>query len=366
MSLPPEHAGRAPEPRTIAVLGAGAMGSALAVHWARHHHDVALLATDHDGAAMAAWNGRLPHPALKVPMPTDVPCLPPGDWAGALAEAELVAVCASTPGVDPVIRAAAGAARPDAIWILVAKGWQRDSLLSPSEVARSILGDAAAVVSLAGPALAAEILVAAPTAVLGASHRPEAAERVAASLRSGMLAVAVTDDVAGCETASAYKNVVAIAVGLCEGLSDRLGQSALVHSFANARAAVFAQGLVDMAALAEARGGRVSTVLGLAGAGDAFVTVHGGRNGRFGRLLGAGQTPEQARQTIGSTVEGMENTGAALDLGRRLGIALPTAAAVDLALRGRLLGDEGLAVMRRLFSAAVTDHHVRWEATTPA
>jgi glycerol-3-phosphate dehydrogenase (NAD(P)+) len=201
-------------------------------------------------------------------------------------------------------------------------------------------------VALGGPALAAEIVVGAPTALVAAAADLALAERVAASLRSTMLGVAITDDVTGTETGSAYKNVVAIAVGICEALTDRVGQSAVIHRFANARAAVFAQGLVDMAHLAEARGGRTATILGLAGAGDLFVTSLGGRNGRFGRLLGAGQAPDQAVRAIGSTVEGVPNTTAALALSARWSLDLPTARAVDMALREQLLGDEGLEDLR--------------------
>jgi glycerol-3-phosphate dehydrogenase (NAD(P)+) len=338
------------------------MGSALAVHWARHHRDVALLATEHDRAAVEAWRGDLPHPALGIVTPAAVPCLTPEEWEPALAGAELIAVCVSSPGLETVLRRAAATARPEAVWVLATKGWQPGTLRSPSEVAVAVLGRGARLVTLGGPALAAEIVVGGPTAVVSAATDVRLAEEVARSLRSRFLAVATTDDVAGVETASAYKNVVAIAVGICEGIADRLGQSAIVHSFANARAAVFAQGLVDMGRLAEARGGRLATLLGLAGAGDLFVTSLGGRNGRFGRLLGAGQTPDQALRVIGSTVEGVANTGVALALATRLSLHLPTAEAVDLALHGHLLGEEGLVVLRELFATAVTDHHTRFTA----
>jgi glycerol-3-phosphate dehydrogenase (NAD(P)+) len=331
------------------------MGSALAVHWSRHHAGVELLATERDGAALEAWHEHLPHPALGIPMPADVPCRPPDEWDAALRRADQIVVAVSTPALETVLRRAAAAAAPDATWVLATKGWQPASLCSPSEVSRAVLGEGAKVVTIGGPALAAEIVVGAPTAIISAAPDLELAERVAASLRSRFLAVAVTDDVPGVETASAYKNVVAIAVGICEGLVDRLGQSAVVHSFANARAAVFAQGLVDMGRLAAAKGGRSSTLLGLAGAGDLFVTSLGGRNGRFGRLLGGGQSPDQALRIIGSTVEGVANTTVALGLAERYSIHLPTAVAVDLALRDQILGDEGLAVLRELFSMAVSE-----------
>jgi glycerol-3-phosphate dehydrogenase (NAD(P)+) len=346
----------------IAILGAGAMGSALAVHWARHRIDVVLLATEYDTDASAAWRDHQPHPALGILLPTAVPCLPPAKWEPILASADVIAVCVSTAGLDAVLRRAAAYARRDATWILVSKGWETGSLRSPSELARAVAGADARLVTLGGPALAAEIAVGAPTALVCAADDVAAADHVAASLRSRFLAVAVTDDVPGVETSSAYKNVVAIAVGICEGLVDRLGQSAIVHTFANARAAVFAQGLVDMGRLAEARGGRIATLLGLAGAGDLFVTSLGGRNGRFGRLLGSGLTPDRALRVVGSTVEGVANTSVALALAARLSLHLPTAEAVNLALHGQLLGDEGLVVLRELFAAAVTDHHTRFTA----
>lgn len=333
------------------------MGSALAVHRARHHADVRLCTTEHDGQALEAWEGHLPHPALGVLLPTTVPCYPPDRWDEALTGAEQVAVCVSSPGVEATVRRAAPWVRPDAVWILTTKGWQPGSLRSPSETVRALLGPQARIVTLGGPTLAAEIVVGAPTAMVCAAADIALAEAVAASLHSRFLAMAVTDDVAGVEVASAYKNVVAIAVGICEGLVERLGQSAVVHSFANARAAVFAQGLLDMCRLAEAKGGRASTILGLAGAGDLFVTSLGGRNGRFGRLLGAGQTPDQALRAIGSTVEGVANTAVALQLAELLSLHLPTATAVELALHHGLLDDEGLAVLRELFSAAVTARH---------
>ncbi len=343
----------------IVILGAGAMGSALATHWARRHRDVILLATERDGAALEAWHHQLPHPALGIPMTNQVPCLPPEDWPGALAAADLVVTCVSSEGLRPVMSRAVAWASGRAVWVMVSKGWQTDATLyAPSELAASILGGDAPVVSMGGPALAAEIVVGAPTALVLAAPDPGLAEEVASTMRSSTLAVAVTGDVTGVETASAYKNVVAIAVGMCEGLSERLGQMAFVHSFANARAAVFAQGLVDMARLAEARGGQAATVLGLAGAGDVFVTSLGGRNGRYGRLLGTGQSPERALRAIGSTVEGIGNTAAALGLAERLSLELPTARAVDMALHERILGDEGLAALRDLFSAAVTHHHI--------
>jgi glycerol-3-phosphate dehydrogenase (NAD(P)+) len=329
------------------------MGTALAVHTARCGAASVLLATDHDEAVVDAWRRGLPHPTLRIPFHQYVGCRPAGEWAEVLRAAAVVLVAASSGGLQRVLAQAAAAGAPDAVWVLATKGWAQDTLQTPSQVATSVLGNVP-VVSLAGPALAAEILAGSPTGLLCASGDQQARRCAATLLESPTTAVFTTSDVAGAETSAAFKNVVAVAVGLAEGLSDRLGESALVASFANARAAVFARGMLDMMALAEAQGGRSATVLGLAGAGDLYVTCQHGRNGRFGRLLGSGATVDGAVRSIGSTVEGVTNTAAALRLAARSGLDLPTARVVQLALTEDLTGERVSDRLRDLFRTVVS------------
>jgi len=341
----------------VAVLGAGAMGTALAVHLERAGVETVLLATDQDGPVVDAWRQAAPHPALQVPF-AHVPCLAPEQWPGGLADARVVLVAVSSGGLAPVLARAAPDA-PRAIWALATKGWEPDTLRRPSEVVAATLGPAP-VAAITGPAIAAEIAVGAPTGLLVASRVQTVRQEVAAVLTAPSTAVFTTTDVIGAETAAAFKNVVAVAVGLAEGLSARFTESAVARAFANARAAVFARGVLDMAALVQAQGGRVATVLGLAGSGDLYVTCGHGRNGRFGRLLGEGSTVESAIRSIGSTVEGIANTAAALELAARAGIDLPSARIVDQALRAELTDDLAPDRLRALFLTAVaTDAGVR-------
>ena len=337
----------------VAVLGAGAMGAALAVHNARNGANSVLLATDHDEAVFDAWQRGLPHPALQMPFHHNVRCYPPQQWADVLPAAKIVFVAVSSAGLERVLSQVLGIGATDAIWVLATKGWAQDTLQTPSQVAATVLGDVP-VVSLAGPALATEILAGSPTGLLCASSDPQARRCAAAALASATTAVFTTSDVAGAETAAAFKNVVAVAVGLAEGLSDRLVESPQAASYANARAAVFARGMLDMVALVEAQGGRAATVLGLAGAGDLYVTCQHGRNGRFGRLLGSGATVEGAIRSIGSTVEGVPNTAAALRLAARSRLDLPTARVVELALRENLTGERVSDRLRDLFLTVVS------------
>jgi glycerol-3-phosphate dehydrogenase (NAD(P)+) len=339
--------------RRVAVLGAGAMGTALAVHSARNGADAVLLATERDAAVVDTWRRGLPHPALRMPFHHYVRCRPAEEWPEVLPAADVVFVAVSSAGLPEVLSVAARIGAPGATWVLATKGWAEETLRTPSEVAAAALGDVP-VVSLAGPALAAEFLAGSPTGLLCASADPPARRCAAGVLASPTTAVFTTSDVAGAETAAAFKNVVAVAVGLAEGLSDRYTESALVASFNNARAAVFARGLLDMLALAEERGGRVATVLGLAGAGDLYVTCQHGRNGLFGRLLGSGATVEGAIHSIGSTVEGVANTAAALRLAARSGLDLPSARVVELALTEDLTGEKVSDRLRDMFLTVVS------------
>jgi len=328
----------------IAVVGAGAMGAALAMVHDRAGVATALLGTRFDDAAIEACRDGRPHPALGVSLPSAIDCRPHDSWAAVLRNAERIVIAVSSDGLADVVAEVAPQASRQAAWVVATKGWDSATLRTPSEIVSEVTKRVAV---LAGPALAPELVAGAPTAMVCASRDADLARDVAMTLVRAGIDAEITDDVVGAEIASAYKNVTAIAVGMCEGLSERLAENVFVHRYANARAAVFAQGLKDMSALAGKQGGRAETIFGLAGAGDLFVTSLGGRNGTFGRLLGAGQTPGQAKETIGSTVEGVANTFAALALGERLHVELKAARAVAAVLAEEAKPDEAITAMIR-------------------
>lgn len=310
------------------------MGSALAILHDRAGLRTHVLGTRFDDAAVEAIRTNQPHPALGITLASGIDARPSGAWAAVLRNTQRVVLGVSSDGLADMAAEVAPLAHPRAMWIVATKGWDPNTLRTPSEVLNEQGVASDRVVILAGPALAPEIVAGAPTAMVAASRSGEAAEVVASTLRDGGVSASTTDDVVGAEIAAAYKNVTAIAVGMCEGMSERLPERVYIHRFANARSAVFAQGLRDMNALAGARGGRIETILGLPGAGDLYVTCLGGRNGNFGRLLGEGQSPEQAERTIGSTVEGVANTAAALAIADRDGVDLHAARCVDSVLSG--------------------------------
>jgi glycerol-3-phosphate dehydrogenase (NAD(P)+) len=337
----------------IAVLGAGAMGGALASHLVRLGNPVALLATGHDLAAVRAWRAQGRHPGLGVRLPAEVAVRELTDAADVLADADVVFVAVSSPGLVPVISSAARYTPSDTVWVLATKGWHVETCQAPSEVATGILGEQARLVTLVGPGIATEIAEGLPTALLCASRDRPARRLAAGVLTAPSMLIVTTSDVAGAEAAAAYKNVAAVAVGIAEGLAERFTDHPENLMFANARAVMFAQGMMDMVNLVEARGGRAVTVLGLAGAGDLHVTCVAGRNGRFGKLLGSGVPVDRALEIINSTVEGLPNTRVALRLAQRYSVDLLTARVVDLALSRPFTGESGAEEIRDLFNAMV-------------
>jgi glycerol-3-phosphate dehydrogenase (NAD(P)+) len=316
----------------IAVIGAGAMGTALAVHLGRAGRDVALLATAYDREAVEAYRNDAPHPALGVVIPRTVALAEHHEWGSILGSVGIIVLVVSTAGLVATVDEVAAHAPNDALWAIVTKGWDEETLRPAAGVVADRLGDPKRVVAVVGPSLAAEIATGLPAAVVVAGPDLDVARRIADVFASPLMRTYVGDDVAGVEVGAALKNVIAIAVGICDGLAEATGVPALM----NMKAFLFSRGLVEMARLARAMGGRPETVLGLAGAGDLFVTCLGGRNARFGRLVGSGTPPKRALDEMRTTVEGYANARATLALASKHGLDMPIVRAVcDVIYEGR-------------------------------
>jgi glycerol-3-phosphate dehydrogenase (NAD(P)+) len=184
---------------------------------------------------------------------------------------------------------------------------------------------------LSGPNMAEEIAEGLPTAAVVASEDCFLAGQLQHALNSALFRAYVNPDVVGVELCAAAKNVIALAAGGVDGL--RLGD--------NAKAAVIARGLAEMARLGEAAGARPETFAGLAGLGDLVVTCWSrhGRNRHAGELIAQGLTPEQAMAEIGQTVEGLTTAPVLRDFAHRLGVELPITEAVCAVLSGQSLTD---------------------------
>jgi glycerol-3-phosphate dehydrogenase (NAD(P)+) len=323
---------------TVTILGAGAMGSALATPAAAAGNRVRLWGTWLDDEPLAELGAGRAHRRTGVPLAAGVSLHAAGELAAALDGADLVAVAISSNGVLEVARRAAVALAPGTPLLLCTKGFGRRpagtvGLLPP--LVSAALGPLAAscpVVAVGGPCKANEVAAGRPTAAVFAGDDQGVVAGCARALATPAYRVECSGDPAGVEAAAAAKNVYAIAVGICHGLTEAGGEP--WHDLA---AATFTRAVAEMRRLAAALGGREETVLGLAGLGDLEVTSLSGRNRVFGARVGRGEPPGRtlaAMAAAGQTVEGVPAARLARDLAAQLALGLPLLEAVNRILDG--------------------------------
>ena len=295
----------------IAVLGAGAFGTALAVHLKRLSHDSVV------------WT-RSAAKAAQIRSGSNHEALPGVEFeAGVLAE---TTVEAALDGVELAVLATPSIAIREALAMVtrvraglrvvcVAKGIDPKTLQLHSQIAAEI-APLSPFCALTGPSFAREVLSGQPTALVAASKDKGLAQEVQAAFSGPRLRVYESDDVHGAEMSGALKNVIAIAAGMVAGL--KCGE--------NTRAALITRGLAEISRLVVASGGRAETVAGLAGLGDLVLTCSSNqsRNYQFGRLVAEGKEPADVLHSLG-TVEGFRTTSAACLLGERFGVETPIA-----------------------------------------
>jgi len=312
--------------RSVAVLGAGSWGTALAIHLARIGHEVRLWARD---AELAAEMERRRANAVYLP---DIP-FPSSLSAGAslpdaLRDAQLVLVAVPSHGLRQVLRQAGPHVDPAAVVLSATKGIEDGSLLRMSQVIAQEWPAVPEVAVLSGPSFARELADQMPTVVVVASPSVGTVRHVQEEFRSGAMRLYASTDVIGVELGGALKNVIAIAAGVVDGLG-------LGH---NAQAALITRGLAEISRLAVAAGGDRETLAGLAGMGDLVLTCTGAlsRNRHVGRELARGRGLAEIVASTKMVAEGVRTTRAALALGAAHGVELPIAAQVDALLGGRV------------------------------
>ncbi len=315
---------------TLAVIGAGAFGTALACVVARRGADVTLLGRD--ARKMTAIADTRRHPSLPddAAIPQNVqPTADPAHLAGA----RLILLAVPSQSLRVALRTYAPHVAPNADLVVCAKGLEADTGLLLSDVTKEeTTGHAIAVLS--GPAFAADIVHRLPTALTLACTDPQKAESIAESLSGQTFRLYSSTDLAGVQIGGALKNVLAIACGIVEGRG--LGESA--------RAALIARGLAELGRFAAAHGGRPETVAGLSGLGDLVLTAtsHQSRNMRFGLALGRGEDPAVLLAPGKPLAEGAYTADIAAGIAARKNIVMPITAAVAAILRSEL--DVGMAI----------------------
>jgi glycerol-3-phosphate dehydrogenase (NAD(P)+) len=299
----------------VAVLGAGAWGTALAKLLAEKGDDVALWSRRADlceSVNTASENTRyLPGVALpKNLTATD-------DLASAIGGAGMIVFVVPSHATREVARAAASLVQPGVPVVSATKGVENDSLMFMDEVLAHELPAHARdqLAFLSGPSFAKELANRSPTAVVIAARDTEVRHHVMRRFHTPYLRTYASDDVPGVECGGALKNVIAIAAGAIDGMG-------LGH---NTRAALITRGLAEIAHLAMARGGSALTLAGLAGMGDLVLTCTGelSRNRTVGYEMGKGRKLPDVLSGLGHVAEGVKTAKSGNDLARKLGVDMP-------------------------------------------
>ena len=313
----------------VGVFGAGAAGTALASPGARSGHDVSLWGSEFDARVLPGLRDERRHPALPDRVPSEVRVFGPEELPKAADGCELAVLGANSRGARSLARLVADELPAEATLLSVGKGLERETHARLSQVYGEELKPRS-IVSIGGPMLAPELAEGFLTAVVFASDDPDALRRAAEAFHSDTYLVEVTDDVPGVELCGTAKNVAAIGAGIVEGLAQTLQRD-----LKNARAALFSQAVHEIAELVEAGGGRRETALGLAGMGDLYVTILGGRNRIYGEAVGLGGEPAAVLEDMtnrGLTVEGAESVEDVQHFSDELGLKLPLHQAVHRVL----------------------------------
>ena len=303
----------------IAVLGAGSWGTALALQLDRSGSRSILWDVDTENMLhMASARRNLRYlPDIDIPSSIQVET----DMLAAVQAADHVLVvtpshafAAVVEGIREVLLDSQGVA-----W--ACKGFEPGSGRLLHQVAKQLLPASTPLAIVTGPSFAAEVARNLPTAVTVAGSDSTFTSTMAGALHGGRFRAYTSDDIIGAELGGAVKNVMAVATGICDGMS--LGD--------NARAALITRGLAEMMRLGAALNAKSETLMGLAGAGDLILTCTGdlSRNRRLGLLLGQGVSLEQALDEIGQVVEGVNSSAEVQRLAIKHQIKMPISEQVN-------------------------------------
>ncbi len=328
----------------IAVIGAGAWGTAIAIVLGRKQtHHVRLWAHEMEvrDSIRARRINELFLPGQLIP--ESVMCTNRLDEA--LQGAAIVVSVMPSHHTRRVFQSMLPNLRPEMLFVSATKGIENDSLLRMTQVITQLLGEsdgfAPRIGALSGPSFAKEVAKGDPTAVTVASLDSELTAIVQSEFSDPCFRVYTNDDVIGVELGGALKNIVAIAAGVLYGLG--LGQ--------NTVAALITRGLAEITRLVVACGGKAATMAGLAGLGDLVLTCTGGlsRNRSVGVELGRGRKLDDIIAGMhGMVAEGVLTTNAAVGLAHKVGVEMPITEQMHAILQqGKSVQDAIRDLMRR-------------------
>jgi glycerol-3-phosphate dehydrogenase (NAD(P)+) len=302
---------------TIAIIGAGGWGTALAITMARRPREVRLWAYEPYlvETMIATRENPIYLPSVRVPESVRVG----NSIQDVLEDARIVILAVPSHVYRQVLTQMLPFLTTDMLFVSAAKGIENDTLMRMSEVVADVAKPrfVPQVAAISGPTFAPEVARGEPTALVVAS--PDEALRLLlqSELSAPLFRLYTNSDLIGVEIAAAVKNIIAIAAGVVEGLG--LGS--------NATAALITRGLAEITRLVAACGGKRETLSGLAGLGDLVLTSYGSlsRNRRVGIALGQGQNIEDIVSNMRMVAEGVKTAKSTVALARKLNVEMPIA-----------------------------------------
>lgn len=317
---------------SVAVLGAGSWGTALAALIARHGHSTVLWGRDAAIVAAIDQGHENTRYLPGIALPTTLRATT--DLAAALSSADLVLVVVPSHAFTQTLRALAPLRPAHAGVAWATKGFEPGSGRFLHEVAADELGDGVPLAVVTGPSFAKEVAAGLPTALTVHGDDAGFVQQVADVLHGPNFRAYTGDDMRGAELGGAMKNVLAVATGAADGMQLGL----------NARTGLITRGLNEMLRLNAAIGGRPETLMGLAGLGDLVLTCTGdlSRNRRLGLALGQGQSLDDAVRAIGQVVESVQTADEVMRLAGRHDLELPISSNVRDVLHGDITPAQAL------------------------
>ena len=313
--------------RKVAVLGAGSWGTTFSKILADGGADVSLWARRPELARELTESHRNSDYLPGINLPRAI--RGNASLANVLDGAEQVFLSVPSQSLRENLGAVRDLIPEDAIVVSLMKGVEKGTGLRMSEVIEQVLGiDADRIAVVSGPNLALEIAKEQPTAAVVSSRDLDTATLVAMTATNPYFRSFVNTDVIGTEFGGVLKNLIAVAIGIVDGVG--YGE--------NTKASIITRGLVEMTDFAVAYGGRAETLAGLAGLGDLIATCESSlsRNNTAGRLLGQGFSFTDVVKSMQQTAEGLSSVAPVLELARQRGVLMPIVEQVSQVLAGTL------------------------------
>lgn len=315
----------------VAVIGAGNWGTTYAKVLVDAGCDTTIWARRQELADEIQTSNRNSRYLHGINLPRQLQAT--SDLAQAVSGARIVFMAVPSQAMRETLQQLLGLLDPDAIVVSLVKGVEKTTNMRMSQVITEVLElpiEQVAVVS--GPNIALEIAQGQPTGVVVSAVELEVAQLVAKASSTPYFRTYINTDVTGTELGGVLKNLIALAIGIVDGVG--YGE--------NTKAAIITRGIAEMSEFAVASGAHPTTMMGLAGLGDLITTCQSplSRNSTAGRLIGQGYTREETVQQMSQTAEGITSVGPILALARMRGVRMPIVEQVQMVLDGRMPPDE--------------------------